>query len=171
MILCVSGELLAESRQEQPIRTRNNSLYGVLTTKEADMCKACKGSKVMDNATQMLSPQDVFDNMKDIRRTQKEHFVVFHLDTRNNTILRQVISIGTINASLVHPREVFEPAVRHLSVQIILAHNHPSGDLAPSEEDLEVNKRLTEAGAIIGIEVLDHVIVTKTAFKSFKEGG
>lgn len=118
---------------------------------------------------QLLSPQDVFDSLQDIRESKKEHFVVFFLDTRNQQIKREIISIGTINASLVHPREVFEPAVKHLAVQVILAHNHPSGDLEPSEEDLDVNRRLCEAGRILGIEVLDHVIVTGAAFRSFKE--
>ena len=117
----------------------------------------------------MLSPQDVFDNLKDIRESKKEHFIVFFLDSRNQEIKREIISIGTINSSLVHPREVFEPAVKYLAVQVILAHNHPSGELAPSEDDLGVNKRLSEAGKILGIEVLDHIIVTKTGFLSFKE--
>ncbi len=121
------------------------------------------------NISQLLSPQDVFDNLKDIRVSKKEHFVVFFLDSRNQEIKREVISIGTINASFVHPREVFEPAVKYLAVQVILAHNHPSGDLAPSEDDLIVNKRLSEAGKIMGIEVLDHIIVTKDSFISFKE--
>lgn len=123
------------------------------------------------NISQLLSPQDVFDNLKDIRVSKKEHFVVFFLDSRNQEIKREVISIGTINASLVHPREVFEPAVKYLAVQVILAHNHPSGDLEPSEEDLTVNKRLVEAGKLLGIEVLDHIIVTKDSFISFKEKG
>jgi DNA repair protein RadC len=119
--------------------------------------------------SQLLSPQDVFDNLKDIRESKKEHFVVFFLDTRNQQIKREIISIGTINASLVHPREVFEPAVKHLAVQVILAHNHPSGDLEPSEEDLDVHKRLSAAGEILGIEVLDHIIVGKEGFMSLKE--
>jgi len=121
--------------------------------------------------SQLLNPKDVFDSLKEIRQSKKEHFVVFFLDSRNQQIHREIISVGTINASLVHPREVFEPAVRHLSVQIILAHNHPSGTLEPSEDDLTVNKRLTEAGKILGIEVLDHIIVTKDSFISFKEKG
>jgi DNA repair protein RadC len=121
--------------------------------------------------SQLLSPQDVFDSLKDIRESKKEHFLVIFLDSRNQQIHREIISIGTINASLVHPREVFEPAVKHLAVQVILAHNHPSGDLEPSEEDLSVNKRLIEAGKLLGIEVLDHIIVSKTAFTSFKEKG
>ncbi len=121
------------------------------------------------NIAQLLSPQDVFDSLKDIRESKKEHFVIFFLDSRNQQIHREIISIGTINASLVHPREVFEPAVKHLAVQIILAHNHPSGALEPSEDDLAVNKRLIECGKILGIEILDHVIVSSKGFLSLKE--
>jgi DNA repair protein RadC len=120
---------------------------------------------------QLLKPGDVFDSLKDIRESKKEHFVVLFLDSRNQQIHREIISVGTINASLVHPREVFEPAVKHLAVQVILAHNHPSGDLEPSEEDLSVNKRLVEAGKILGVEILDHIIVTKDSYSSFKENG
>ncbi|HOW43412.1 MAG TPA: DNA repair protein RadC [Candidatus Omnitrophota bacterium] len=118
---------------------------------------------------QLLSPQDVFDSLRDIRESKKEHFVIFFLDTRNQQIHREVISMGTVNASLVHPREVFEPAVKCLAVQVILAHNHPSGDTQPSEDDILVNKRLAAAGEILGIEVLDHIIVARQAFFSFKE--
>jgi DNA repair protein RadC len=146
------------------------------------IAKACEllasielGKRLFQNKkitiAQLLSPQDVFDHLKDIRESKKEHFVVFFLDSRNQEIHREIISVGTINASLVHPREVFEPAVKHLAVQVILCHNHPSGDLTASEEDLTVNKRLTEAGKLLGIEVLDHIIVTKDSFSSFKENG
>lgn len=116
-----------------------------------------------------LTPKDVWNELKDIRDNKKEHFVIFFLDTRNQEIKREIISIGSLNANLVHPREVFEPAVRHLAAQIILAHNHPSGDTEPSEDDLEITKRLSEAGIILGIELIDHIIVTKDKFLSFKE--
>ncbi|CAD7782800.1 MAG: hypothetical protein KCCBMMGE_01538 [Candidatus Methanoperedenaceae archaeon GB37] len=89
----------------------------------------------------------------------------------NQEIKREIISVGSLNASLVHPREVFEPAVRNLAAQIILAHNHPSGDPEPSEDDITVTKRLIEAGKIMGIEVVDHIIVVKNGFFSFKEKG
>lgn len=142
--------------------------------------KACEllacveiGKRIFENKVtavgELLSPQDVFDALKDVRESKKEHFVVFFLDSRNQQIKREIVSVGTVNASLVHPREVFEPAVRHLAVQVILAHNHPSGGLEPSQEDLDVHKRLTEAGRILGIEVLDHVIVTGKGFMSFQE--
>lgn len=150
-------------------------ISGIGSTKACALLASVElGKRIFENKKsgigQLLSPQDVFESLKDIRESKKEHFVVFFLDTRNQQIKREIISIGTINASLVHPREVFEPAVKHLAVQVILAHNHPSGDLEPSEEDLDVNRRLREAGQILGIEVLDHVIVTGTSFRSFKEG-
>ncbi len=117
----------------------------------------------------ILSPQDVWTEMKDLRDSKKEHFVIFYLDTQNQIIKREIISVGTLNESLIHPREVFEPAVRYSTAQIIMAHNHPSGNLEPSPEDIVVSKRLIDAGNLLGIEVLDHIIVTKDRFKSMKE--
>ncbi|MDD5772024.1 MAG: DNA repair protein RadC [bacterium] len=118
-----------------------------------------------------LKPEDVWKELKDIRDHKKEHFVIFYLDSRNQEIKREIISVGSLNANLVHPREVFEPAVKNLAAQIILAHNHPSGDPEPSEDDLEINKRLVEAGRILGIEVIDHIVVVKSGFFSFKDKG
>lgn len=116
-----------------------------------------------------LKPKDIWEELKDLRDHKKEHFVIFFLNSRNQEIKREIISVGSLNANLVHPREVFEPAVRNLAAQIILAHNHPSGDPEPSEDDLEITKRLVEAGKILGIEIVDHIIITKTGFISFKE--
>ena len=116
-----------------------------------------------------LKPKEVWEELKDIRNNKKEHFVIFYLDSRNQEIKREIISIGSLNANLVHPREVFEPAVRSLAAQIILAHNHPSGDPEPSEDDITVTKRLIEAGKIMGIEVIDHIIIVKNGYFSFKE--
>jgi len=116
-----------------------------------------------------LTPKDVWNELKDIRDNKKEHFVIFFLDARNQEIKREIISVGLLNANLVHPREVFEPAVRHLAAQIILAHNHPAGDPMPSKEDSEITKQLVEAGKLLGIEIKDHVIVSKTNFFSFAD--
>lgn len=121
------------------------------------------------NAEIYLKPEDVWEELKDSRNHKKEHFVSFYLDSRNQEIRREIISISSLNANIVHPREVFEPAVRNFAAQIILAHNHPSGDPEPLEDDLEITKRLVEAGKILGIEVIDHIIITKTGFLSFKE--
>lgn len=116
----------------------------------------------------LLAPKDIWESLKDLRDNKKEHFVVFYLDTRSQEIQRETISVGILNANLIHPREVFEPAIKESAAQIILAHNHPSGDVSPSDDDLEITKRLFLAGEILGIEVVDHVIVSKKAFLSFK---
>ena len=118
-----------------------------------------------------LKPRDIWEELRDIRGLKKEHFVVFFLDTKNQEIKREIVSIGTLNYNLVHPREVFEPAVKHLAGSIIIAHNHPSGCLEPSDDDIALTKRLIQAGKILGIEVLDHVIVTKESFTSMKSKG
>lgn len=119
----------------------------------------------------VISPKEIWQEMKDLRCEKKEHFVVFYLDIRNQVIKKEIISIGTLTANLVHPREVFEPAVLHLAAQVVLAHNHPSGEVNPSDEDLEMTGRLVKAGEILGIEVIDHVIVCKNSFLSFKKEG
>ncbi|MDD4902150.1 MAG: DNA repair protein RadC [Patescibacteria group bacterium] len=140
--------------------------------------KACEivacfelGRRLLQNkqSALLLAPNDVWDELKDIRDNKKEHFVIFFLDARNQEIKREIISVGSLDANLVHPREVFEPAVRHLAAQIIIAHNHPSGDPSPSPEDVNITKQLVDAGKILGIEISDHVIVCKTIFFSFKE--
>ncbi|OGR64203.1 MAG: hypothetical protein A2X31_13105 [Elusimicrobia bacterium GWB2_63_22] len=118
-----------------------------------------------------LKPRDIWEELRDVRGEKKEHFVVFYLDTRNQEIKRDIVSIGTLNYNLVHPREVFEPAVKNLAASVIVAHNHPSGCLEPSDEDLSLTKRLSQAGKLLGIELLDHVIVTKEGFMSFKQKG
>ena len=121
-----------------------------------------------ENKTEILSAQDVWKLSTDICESKKEHFVAFYLDTQNNLIERQIISIGTLNSSLVHPREVFEPAIALHSASIIIAHNHPSQDLKPSTEDKKITERLIEAGKILGIEIADHVILSKSGFLSFQ---
>ncbi|MDW8055387.1 MAG: DNA repair protein RadC [Elusimicrobiota bacterium] len=116
-----------------------------------------------------LTPKDVYERLSEYKTAKKEHFFVFYLDTKNQEIRCDLITVGILNASLVHPREVFEPAIKHLAAQIIVAHNHPSGNLEPSQEDIELTKRLVKAGEILGIEVLDHVIISKDGYYSFKQ--
>lgn len=120
---------------------------------------------------EVLTPKDVWNLCADIREVKKEHFLVFYLDTQSRLIERSIISVGILDESLVHPREVFEPAVRLTASSVILAHNHPSGSLEPSVEDQKVTKRLKDAGALLGIEVVDHVIVAKKGWASMKEKG
>jgi DNA repair protein RadC len=106
-----------------------------------------------------------------IKDMAKEHFKLILLNTRNKIIGISDISTGTLNASLVHPREVFKEAITRSASSVVVAHNHPSGDTQPSDEDIRITKRLVEAGRIIGIEVLDHIIVTKGSHLSLKGRG
>jgi DNA repair protein RadC len=147
-------------------------VYGLGPAKACEIVACFElGRRMLKDKPSMLilSPREVWEECRDIRESKKEHFVVFFLDTQNREIKRELISIGTLNASLIHPREIFEPAIHHLASHIILAHNHPSGSLEPSDEDLSVTKRLTDAGRLLGIEVLDHVIVTGGGYASLKE--
>jgi DNA repair protein RadC len=106
-----------------------------------------------------------------IKDKAKEHFKLILLNPRNKIIRISTISIGTLNASLVHPREVFKDAITHSAASVVLAHNHPSGDPEPSEDDLKITKKLVESGKILGIEVLDHIIIAKNGFKSLANEG
>lgn len=119
----------------------------------------------------VISPEKVFQLCSDIRDSKKEHFVVFYLSTRNAVIAKEVVSVGTLNESLVHPREIFEPALLHGAARVLLAHNHPSGDPEPSRDDIEVTSRIKEAGRLLGIGLVDHIILTKGRFLSFKDRG
>jgi DNA repair protein RadC len=104
-----------------------------------------------------------------LKNKKKEYFLVLSLDSRNNLIRVSDISIGTINANLIHPREVFKEAIQSLAVSIILVHNHPSGDATPSENDIEITKQLIEASKIIDIIILDHIIISSRDYKSMKD--
>jgi len=119
----------------------------------------------------LLSPTDVVAQLTDIRGRRKEHFVVLYCNSRHQLIARETISVGTLTDSPVHPREVFEPALRHLAASVFITHNHPSGDPTPSPADKQVTTRLIKAGSILGIELLDHIIVTEKEHFSFREQG
>jgi DNA repair protein RadC len=143
--------------------------------------KACQilasvelGKRVYQNSSELLrkisSPSDVSDLlMSELRYKKQEHFKTLILDTKNQIISIETITIGTLNASLVHPREVFNLAIRKSAHGIILVHNHPSGHPEPSKEDLLLTERLVESGKIIGISILDHIIIGDGRFYSFKE--
>ena len=119
----------------------------------------------------VYSPAQVAEKCKSFRDKKKEHFCVLFLDTQNHITGKEVISIGTLNASLIHPRETFRTAILKNCCSVIVAHNHPSGGLEPSAEDLNITKRLKDAGKLLGIEVLDHVIVTADSHTSLKDKG
>lgn len=120
----------------------------------------------LNKSKTIQTAEDVWHELLDIRSSKKEHFVAFFLDTRNQLIAKEVISIGTVSASIVHPREVFEPALKHVASKIILAHNHPSGVTEPSMADIQITEKLKKAAKILDIEIVDHVIVTKNSWYS-----
>ncbi len=110
--------------------------------------------------------EDVYDYLQDMRNLPKEHLRGLYLNSHNRVIRDEVISIGTINSNLIHPREVFRPAIECNAAAVVLAHNHPSGEAKPSHEDIEITHQIIQAGKILGIRVLDHVIITKHAYSS-----
>jgi DNA repair protein RadC len=119
---------------------------------------------------ELADPEKVYLLIKSkLKNYHKEHFYIIALDSRNHSIAE--VSVGSLNESIVHPREVFAEAIKNRAASVIFVHNHPSGDPEPSEDDLEITKRLVESGKILGIEVVDHIIVAKDSFFSFKNKG
>lgn len=129
-------------------------------------------STPVPSVTMIRSPMDVYKLVEpEFRHLKQEQFICVFLNTKNGVIGKEIISIGSLNASIVHPREVFRPAIKRSSASIICAHNHPSGVPDPSPEDIEITKRLVESGHILGIDVLDHIVVGNYTFVSLKERG
>ena len=119
---------------------------------------------------ELTDPEKVYRLIKSkLRDYHKEHFYIIALNSRNYSIAE--VSVGSLNASIVHPREVFAEAIKNKAASVVFAHNHPSGDPEPSEDDLLLTKKLVESGKILGIEVFDHIIVVKDDFFSFKNKG
>ncbi len=139
----------------------------------ATTIKACYElvKRALNNEKELTidSPKDVAKLVSNLRDKKREYLIALLLTARNTLILRYTVSIGTLTANLVHPREVFAPAIENKAAQIIIVHNHPSGRSEPSEEDKKVTKKLIKVGEIIDIQVIDHIIVSKNGFFSFKE--
>lgn len=150
-----------------------SNIKGVGSTKAVGILAALElGSRLFKEKPEqeiyIHTSEDTLKIVNNIKNNKKENFVALYLDARNKLIHQETVSIGSLNVSVVHPREVFEPAIQNLAAQIILVHNHPSGNPEPSTEDLEITKRLVESGKILGIEITDHIIVAKNGFISFK---
>jgi DNA repair protein RadC len=116
-------------------------------------------------------PAEVFREVRDIRRARKEHLVGLYLDAQNNLIHRETLSIGSLNTTRTHPREILFPAIQHAALGFILCHNHPSGGIEPSPEDLEFTAAVKRAGELMGIELYDHLVVAEGGFTSMRERG
>lgn len=124
-----------------------------------------------NNESVLNSPDVVFKQCRDMTLFEEEHFVILLLDTKNKIKKRMTISKGILNAAIVHPREVFAPAIRHKANSIIAVHNHPSGNTNPSNEDIELTGRLKDAGHMLGIPLIDHIIIANNSYISLKEKG
>ncbi len=124
---------------------------------------------LLKDAVKITCAKDVLPLVADIAGKQQEYFVCISLNGANEVIEKRVVTIGLLDKSPVHPREVFADVIGDRAAAVIFAHNHPSGELQPSESDLRIHDQLTEAGKILGLRVLDHVIVTRKGYYSFKE--
>lgn len=151
------------------------SIHGVGLAKAATVVAAVElGRRLSERAAQTIEkvegPEDVARYViPSLRFEQKEHFLAMFLDIRNRILALSTISVGSLTASIAHPREVFREAIRYSAAGVILVHNHPSGDPAPSREDIQLTKQMMKAGEILGIPVLDHVVVAGDNFLSLKE--
>jgi len=131
-----------------------------------ELSKRVNSGKICEKVVK--NPADIakyyMEKLKDLK---KEHFITVFLDSMNKIIKDEVISIGTLNSSLVHPREVFKEAIKNSASSVIFIHNHPSGNVNPSKEDFDLTNRLKEVGKLVGIEVMDHIIIGKNTHYSF----
>ena len=121
--------------------------------------------------TIISKPIDALPFLTTISTRKKEYFVALYLNARNAVVHQEIISVGTLTSSIVHPREVFEPAIRASAAAMIIAHNHPSGDTSPSDQDIRITNKLVDAAAILDIDIVDHLIVSEKGYTSLKEEG
>jgi DNA repair protein RadC len=129
------------------------------------------GKRLRGGGAPVSRPDDIFLMCADLRTEQREHFTALYLNARHQVMKRHTVSIGTLTASLVHPREVFGPALRLRAAAVVVVHNHPSGDPEPSPEDCALTERLKEGAKLLGVDLLDHVVVASGGYVSFRERG
>lgn len=149
------------------------SIHGLGLAKASQILSSIELSRryLIKQNKKITSAKDVYEELKEYHNKKQEYFLALYLDGANHLIQTKIITIGILNQSLVHPREVFSYAIEKRCASIIVAHNHPSGILEASNEDINVTKRLKESGKILGIELIDHLIITNDGFVSLKEEG
>ncbi len=153
------------------------AVKGIGPAKAADILAAFELSKRLSDSHMEFhgvvhSPKDAAQLvLRELSLADKEHFMIIMLNIKHRVIAKKVISIGHLHASLVHPREMFKEAIRRSSAAVILVHNHPSGDLTPSRDDIATTERLRDVGDLLGIDVLDHIIIGDNRYLSFREQG
>ncbi|MBW1763129.1 MAG: DNA repair protein RadC [Deltaproteobacteria bacterium] len=149
------------------------AVRGIGLAKAAQILSAFELARryLIKDAVKVTGAQDVIPLLADIADKKQEHFVCISLNGAHEVIEKRIVTIGLVDRSPVHPREVYADVISDRAAAVIFAHNHPSGDLKPSNSDLKIQEQLTEAGKILGIRVLDHLIVTKKGYYSFQEAG
>ena len=177
-VLEVSRQILRKFSKKRLLKMKYEDLSKIKGIGPAKACTILASAELVKRALKIQdetlpiirSTKDVVAQAVYLRDRSREHLMTIYLNARNEMVWKkQSTFIGTLNANLVHPREIFEEALKHNSASVILVHNHPSGDSEPSEDDLEITKRIIEAGKIMGIDVLDHIIITKIKAFSFKD--
>lgn len=157
--------------------TRLTQVHGIGKAKAAQIAAVFELARRLETFVEepkrkICSPKDVYVLMyPKMREQKKEKFITLCLDTKNQVLKEEVVSIGSLNASIVHPREVFKSALMESSASVIMVHNHPSGDPSPSREDIMVTEKMVEGGKLLGIDVLDHIIIGDGKYVSLKDEG
>jgi len=179
-VINLSQRILSEYNLKQLSTTSLDQLtriHGIKESKAAQIAACFEIARrlesfIEEEKPKINSPEDVYRRIYPrMREQKKENFIELCLDTKNQIIKEETISVGSLNANIVHPREVFKTALAVSAAHIIVTHNHPSGDPSPSREDIEITRKLVETGKIIGINVLDHVIIGDGRHFSMKEAG
>jgi len=175
--LLVAEEILRDYPKKKLLNLDFKKLSAIKGIGDAKACAILASQELVKRA--LAIKEETLPSIKNIndiiaqavylREKQREHFLVLYLNGRGEMIYKKPMFAGTLNASLVHPREIFAMALKQNAASVVFVHNHPSGNSEPSESDLLINKRLVEAGKIMGIAVVDHIILTKTNFVSFKQ--
>ena len=135
-----------------------------------ELARRC-ADRLPGDALRISSPREAFAQVRDLARAKREHLVGLYLDAQNCLIVRETLSIGTLNTTRTHPREVLQPAIVHHALGFILAHNHPSGNLTPSRDDVEFTRAMRRAAELMGVDLYDHIIIGAGGFVSLKERG
>jgi DNA repair protein RadC len=180
-VLHLSERLLSEANGLRHLYDMSlgemTSLHGIGLAKAIQVKAALElgkrvGSMTKESRYTIRSPKDAaLYMMGEMRALKQEHFVCLFLNMKNHVIGKETVFVGSLNSSIVHPREIFRSAIKRSAASIICLHNHPSGDPTPSPEDIQVTKRLVEAGELMGVDLLDHVIIGDQEYISLKEKG
>ena len=176
-VLELARQVLTKYPKKRLLKMQYEDLIKIKGINSAKACTILAAIELVKRALEkgeetlpiIRSTKDVIAQVVYMRDKTREHLMTIYLNARNEMIFKKPMFIGTLNANLVHPREIFQEALKQNAASVILVHNHPSGDAEPSQDDLEITKRILEAGKIMGIDVLDHVIITKNKAFSFKE--